>query len=343
MPMLDYEAYVGKRLNSPIYDDNGTLLIAEGTLLNEAHIDKLSNFRIRFEEIRTVEEVLPPPAALTFADKAKLAEQYLEEIDLAIRKTGIVPLDRIEERIVPFIQETSKQYNLFKVFAEFKDKTDFRYRQSLSVAVTATAFGRRIGLDDQELSLLTVASTLYDVGVSRLPSYLVNKTSRFEHHELEIMKQHPRLGYELLLESGADPRVALVALQHHEREDGSGYPDGLKGAEMDKLSKIVAIADAYIAMISDRPHREALSFFQVVEMMHEEIRLNRFDSVMGMTFLDSLVKTQVGCEVLLSDGRQGQIVLTDANYPTRPLVNLGQGRFIDLRTEQNVGIREVLG
>ncbi|MNN39831.1 Cyclic di-GMP phosphodiesterase response regulator RpfG [compost metagenome] len=85
------------------------------------------------------------------------------------------------------------------------------------------------------------------------------------------MKQHTVLGYDLLANSDVDPRIALVALQHHEREDGSGYPHGIKGDQIDRLSKIVGLADIYMAMTSERPHRPAYSFFEVINEIHEGI------------------------------------------------------------------------
>ncbi|MFD0676486.1 MULTISPECIES: HD-GYP domain-containing protein [unclassified Paenibacillus] len=94
-----------------------------------------------------------------------------------------------------------------------------------------------------------------------------------------------------------DHRVALVALQHHERDDGSGYPAKLKGNQMDRLSKIIALADVYLAMISERPHRPSFVFYQVINELYTNILQNRFDPVIGMTFLNRLMSSQVGSDV----------------------------------------------
>ncbi|WP_342564960.1 HD domain-containing phosphohydrolase [Paenibacillus sp. FSL R7-0345] len=360
MSLEAYDIFIGKKLTSNIYSTAGILLIAKDTVLLQNHIDKLANFRIK---LRVVEEAVedtggeqqqpeagdPPeperlrPSSIESRRQAKHTEKHLQEIDRLVRANGIVPIDDVEEKILPFIKDTAKRFNLFQVFSELKEQEDYRYKQSIGVAVIATSLGRRLGLDDEEMELLATAACVYDIGLVRLPSSLTAKPGRLEQHEFEIMKQHTVLGHELLSNSAVDPRIALVALQHHEREDGSGYPHGIKGDQIDRLSKIVTLADIYMAMISDRPHRPAVSFFEVINIIHEGIIHNRFDSFIGMTFLDSLLASQVGCAVHLSDGRTGTIVLTNANYPTRPLVALAYNEFLDLSKTSLVHIRDVIG
>lgn len=361
MSHVEYDFFIGKRLGSNIYGDNGILLISKDTVLLQSHIDKLANFKIRIGRIEeavaasleeqpehpetenTELESLLRPSSIESRKQAKRAELHLQEIDKLVLNNDVVPIDDVEEKILPFIKETAKKYNLFQVFSDLKDQGDFRYKQSIGVAVTATSLGRRLRLNEEEMELLAIAACVYDIGLVKLPSSLLNKQGRFEKHEYEIMKQHTVFGHELLLNSDADPRIALVALQHHEREDGSGYPHGIKGDQIDQLSKIVTLADTYMAMISDRPHRPALSFFEVINEIHKGIIHKRFDSFIGMTFLDSLLASQVGCEVHLSDGRKGKILLTNVNYPTRPLIGLDHNEFIDLSKINNIHIADVIG
>jgi HD-GYP domain-containing protein (c-di-GMP phosphodiesterase class II) len=357
MSIIEYDYFIGKRLANHIYADNGILLISKDTILRKNHIEKLANFKIQLgsveaavegyveeEAVRPEVPVLPRSAAAAESRaKVKRTEMHLQEIDKLVRNNGTVPMEEVEEKILPFIKDTAKRYNLFQVFSELKDQGDYRYKQSIGVAVIATSLGKWLKLDEEELSLLTIAACVYDIGTVKLPSSLMNKPGRFEKHEQEIMKQHTVLGYELLAGSDVDPRVALVALQHHEREDGSGYPHGLKGDQIDRLSKIVTLADIYMAMISDRPHRPAFTFFEVINEIHKGIIHNRFDSAIGMTFLDSLLANQVGCEVHLSDGRTGKILLTNVNYPTKPLVAIDDNEFIDLSKTNDLHIMDVIG
>jgi HD-GYP domain-containing protein (c-di-GMP phosphodiesterase class II) len=350
MSVKKYEELIGKRLVNDIFDTNGTLLIGEGTVLLDSHIENLANFQIKMEDIIAVPIDLPlpkRPASDSTAAAAKLkmkqASEHLSQIDHYVHHNGIVPIADVEEKVLPFIKEASERYNLFQVIFALKEQGDYRYKQIIGVAVLATTLGKRLGMKEEELALLMTAASLYDIGSITLPSALINKPEKYGVHDYAIMKQHTILGHKLLTESKVDPRIAVVALQHHEREDGSGYPTGVKSEEIDRFSKIVALADVYMAMISDRPYRPAFTFFEVIEQIHEQILHNKFDPVIGLTFLDLLITKQTGCDVLLSDNRRGKILLTNVNYPSKPLIVLEDQEFLDLSKTDGISIKEIVG
>lgn len=351
MPAKEYEELIGKQLIANIYDAKGTLLIGEGTILRASHIVKLANFKVKASDVEAIkvearqveQENGSGEKAADPREKARLAGEYLNHIDFFVHQNSVVPLEEVEEKVLPYIRETALRYNVFQVFSELKNQGDYRYKQILGVAVMATALGKRLQMEEEELALLSTAAILYDIGSVQLPSSLINKPARFDTHDYAIMKQHTVLGHELLTKSGVDPRIASVALQHHERENGSGYPNALKGDQISRLSKIVALADVYMALTSDRPHRPAFTFFDAVNEIHQQIIENRLDSVIGFTFLDLILSRQNGCDVILSDGRRGKILLTNVNHPTQPLIVLENSEFIDLSKTQDVRIKEVVG
>jgi HD-GYP domain-containing protein (c-di-GMP phosphodiesterase class II) len=145
-----------------------------------------------------------------------------------------------------------------------------------------------------------------------------------------------------LSESELDPRIALVALQHHERDDRSGYPEQLDRSEIHLFSKIVALADVYVAMTSDRPQRAALPFYRVINEIYMDIMQNRFDTKIGLTFLNLLMSAQVGSGVILSNGKTAKIVLIHANDPASPLISV-DSEFIDLSKNKLIQIIEIIG
>lgn len=349
----EYEELIGKRVQQNIYDVRGTLLIAQGTELRKSHILKLNNFNIRIEDIQIetpAGEQAEPEAEpgekfkpLVLKDMVKRTENYLRELDDHVKNGGVILIDKVEAELLPIINQSVKAHNLYELFTELKENGDYRYKQTIGAAMIATALGKRLRLDESELVLLTTAASLYDIGSLKLPASIANKPTKLNDQEYAIVKKHTTIGYELLKNSNVDPRVALVALQHHEREDGSGYPNGLKGKQIDRLSKIVALADVYMAMISDRPYRPAVLFFEVIEEIHQEIIRGRFDSMFGMTMLDMLLSAQIGCNVILTDGRIGKIMLTNVNYPTKPLIALNDYEFIDLTTDDSIHIKEITG
>ncbi|PYI57231.1 HD-GYP domain-containing protein [Paenibacillus flagellatus] len=300
-------------------------------------------------EGRAVEAGKPaaPPPRIASAhpeagELAKLADAKMREIEKLVLDTGKIPIEEVERSVLPAIREATQKRNIYKLFAELKAEGDFRFKHSIGVAFVASMLGRWLRLDENETARLTMGASLCDIGSVKLPSALVHKTTELQPHEYEILKQHTVIGYDLLKQSGVDERVALVALQHHEREDGSGYPARLKGPDIHPFAKIVALADVYLAMTSDRPQRPAMPFYQVIKELHGDIVRNRFDSAVGMTFLHRLMAAQVGSDIVLTDDRRGQIVLINANYPTSPLVSLG-GEFLDLSKTNDVKIKEIVG
>ncbi|GAA3402167.1 HD-GYP domain-containing protein [Paenibacillus hodogayensis] len=371
-----YEDLVGKKLLHNIVNTTGMMLIPENTVLTEAHVGKLEKFQIslfdivveELDEKKTFSDPAAEPiqavpersgagetapsgegktvtAVLARADAAEMMKRTdakMRDIEKLILNTGIIPLTEVEEHVLPDLMQTTQNQNVYKLFADLRAEEDYRFKHSIGVACMSAVLGRWLGMDETEVSTLATAASLCDIGTIKLPSSLVHKTSELLVHEQEIMKQHTILGYELLKQSGVEERVALVALQHHERGDGSGYPARLHGAEIDPFAKIVALADDYLMMATDRPNKPALPFYQIIRNLHEDIVSNRYDSVIGMTFLNRLMAAQVGSDVRLTDGRRGKIVLIYPNYPTRPLIALDDG-FIDLSKTDAVQVMDVIG
>lgn len=126
------------------------------------------------------------------------------------------------------------------------------------VAEIAVAIGRELGLDGKTLEGLRIGGYLHDVGKMRVPAEILAKPGRLTPSEYELIKEHPRAGYDVLKEVEFPWPVAQIALQHHERIDGSGYPQGLKGEQIMLEARIIAVADVVESMSSHRPYRPGL-------------------------------------------------------------------------------------
>lgn len=141
--------------------------------------------------------------------------------------------------------------------AEFRDPETGAHIQRM--AHYSALIAARMGLGEAEQDLLLQAAPMHDVGKIGIPDYILLKPGRLTHEEFEVMKNHARLGFELLrgsgslvLQAGAD-----IALSHHEKYDGSGYPRGLVGADIPLFGRIVAVADVFDALTSERPYKKA--------------------------------------------------------------------------------------
>jgi HD-GYP domain-containing protein (c-di-GMP phosphodiesterase class II) len=358
LQFTSFEDLVGKRLLHSVLNSKGMMLIPVDTILTKNHTEKLEKFNIDIYDIHVelVVEKIKDETALAESDTIGLTEAtsvgsggsvkqtnaLLQGIENVIKDTGQIPITEVENILLPTIMEATQSRNIYKLFSDLKSEGDFRFKHSIGVAYIAALLGRALKLDEKEISLLTIAASLCDIGSIKLPAALLHKASELEPDEYELMKQHTIIGRELLEKSDIDHRIALVAHQHHEREDGSGYPEKLTASQIDPFSKIVALADVYVAMTSERPQRLPLPFYEVINVLHNDIIQNRFDSRIGLTFLNLLMTAQVGSDVTLTNGKKGTIVLIYANDPARPLISI-EDQFIDLSKTNSVQIMEIVG
>jgi diguanylate cyclase (GGDEF)-like protein/PAS domain S-box-containing protein len=145
----------------------------------------------------------------------------------------------------------------------------------------AKKFGKRLELSKENIDKLLMLSLLHDIGKISVPEKILNKTGSLTEEEWQIVKAHPEAGYRILESIPRFSLIAEAALHHHERWDGSGYPNGLKGVEIPLLSRILSIVDSYDVMVSGRPYKEAMDKEEVIE---------EFKSCAGSQFDPELVK-----------------------------------------------------
>jgi putative two-component system response regulator len=185
------------------------------------------------------------------ADHARHLEVLVEERTAAIR-------EREKELIVRISRA-----------AEFRDPETGAHIQRMAHYSALTA--RSLGLSEQQCALILEAAPMHDVGKIGIPDYILLKPGRLTHDEFEIMKGHARLGYELLSGSGSAvlQAGAEIARSHHEKFDGSGYPAGLAGEAIPQFGRIVAVADVFDALTSDRPYKKAWSLDDAARFLRE--------------------------------------------------------------------------
>ncbi|AOZ97910.1 HD-GYP domain-containing protein [Butyrivibrio hungatei] len=139
-------------------------------------------------------------------------------------------------------------------------KDSYTQGHSLRVALYSTILGKECGLDDESLTLLHYSALMHDIGKIGMPDAVLRKPGKLSDEERKIIQTHPTIGYDILKTITLMPDMSLVARFHHERWDGTGYPDGLDGVDIPLYARIVSIADAFDAMTSERSYRKPLTF-----------------------------------------------------------------------------------
>lgn len=323
------KALVGNYLNKNIYNKLDVLLIPANTVLKNSHITLLisQNIALGIEDVNSVSSI-------------RLMKEAIQETKLAfetIKLNKAIPLSDIKKRITPLIAQLSLNPDLLSLISLMETKDEYTYKHSFAVAVISTMIGGWMGLDEEALEDLMISAFLHDVGKLQIPETLLNKTVPLTKDEFLELKRHPEYGYEMICRStGVSERLALAALQHHEREDGSGYPAGLKGSELGIGAKIVAVSDVFHAMISKRSYKEALPLFQVMrELAAGAYEL--YDPKVIHCFISKLMNALIGSRVLLSSGEEAKVILINIHDLLHPLVKKKQ-KFIDLSKEKGLEI-----
>lgn len=213
---------------------------------------------------------------------------------------------------------------------------DVTYVHSVNVALLSNMIGRIVypDISDEELKVLTLAGLLHDIGKMMVPDNIIQKKGRLTLPEYNLVKTHVLFGNNILKGiDNLDPRIAEVAMRHHERCDETGYPGGYKREQIEPFARIVAIADTYDAMTSDRAYRAAICPFDVIEMFERE-GIVKYDVEFLLPFLEKAVQAYMNTNVRLSTNQIGKVIMINKNEFSKPVVQVGD-EFYDLSKETN--------
>ena len=184
--------------------------------------------------------------------------------DARIPRAPISPEGRERATEVGRLARTAAEQALIQTLVPFPNH---RGQPSARIATMAVLLGRRLGLPDADLDRLRIAALLHDVGKLALPEEILEKPSALTSQEWQAIVQHPRIGQVILEQASAIKDAVPIVLHHHERFGGGGYPYGLRGQEIPLGARIVALADAYDAMVQDRPYKRAMSHADAIREM----------------------------------------------------------------------------
>lgn len=204
---------------------------------------------------------------------------------------------------------------------------DYTVEHCVDVSILMVALGHRLGCSGDELQQFAVGGLLHDVGKQRVPHEILQKPDKLTADEFEVMKRHPEWGYDLVTQmEGCSETVANVTLRHHERLNGSGYPMGLSGAEIDQASKVAGVADVFDALTSDRVYRRGMPTREALQLIFRT-KDTHFDEAVVGALIKLVGVYPIGTEVLLSSGERAVVVEPNPEDTTRPVVEITRDTF----------------
>jgi putative nucleotidyltransferase with HDIG domain len=336
------ECQPGMQMAETIFNEYGAIIVAENTVLDTHLKRKLEN--LGFLKIKVFED----SAELIITNDSEIFKaQYNENVqvvknllhDISVGKN--VNMDNVNNASDSIITQIKENRDIVGCINAIRNIDEYTYAHSVNVSLICMLIGKWLRFDLDRIRLLVQAGLLHDIGKGKVSLELINKLGVLTHDEYEEVKKHSLLGYRIL-ESNSDfnKEVCAGVLMHHEREDGSGYPLGIKGNQIHEFAKIIAVADIYDAMTSNRAYREKESPFEVFEMM-ENKTFGMLDTRVVRAFLENIAAYYIGDFVILSSGEIGEIIYINPRHISQPLVKSGD-RFIDLSVETKIRIKELI-
>ena len=253
----------------------------------------------------------------------------------------IINTNELIDRMAQLYASRNTIVELFDMIHQMHSLNDTVHAHCVNVALISRMIGRWLHLEQHELDILTCCGLFHDIGKLSIPNEVLNKPGKLTDEEFALIKSHPKTGYEMLRNQNIDNRIKQAALMHHERYDGSGYPNQLTRELLSDFSTIVAIADVYDAMTAARSYREPLCPFQVIEKFEQE-GFQKYHTKYIYVFLHNIASTYQSNRVMLNDGRVCKIVMLNQSTLSKPIVQFDDGACLDLSSQRGLYITKIL-
>ncbi len=310
----------GMMVAKNIYDKEGQILLSAGMPLKQSYIVKLKDVGIdeifimsEDDENTIFQDVINEQ---TRVKAKKLIQETMEKVSIG---QGL-ETEKILAMVEDLLDELLCQKDILLSLSEIRTVDEYTFGHSVNVCVLSVITGIILEYPREKLRILGVGALLHDIGKILIPLDILNKPGALTIEEYGIIKQHAKLGYEVLRKyPQVGEEAALIALTHHERYNGMGYPKGLKCEEIDDYSKIVAITDVYDAMTSDRVYKAKMKPHQAIEYLIS-MGNHQFDYEIVKKFTRHVASYPIGTMVMLNNGYKGIVSSIDKNFPHRPQI-----------------------
>ncbi|MGL4346099.1 MAG: HD-GYP domain-containing protein [Cellulosilyticaceae bacterium] len=325
----------------PIIDLNtGTIIVAAEQILTDHTISNLYHFNydkicVYVTSWNNVWNVSPE-----LIEKYEKHRQSLKQILDHITLGNLLDVDSVKNIAENIQVDFNANYTILACINMVRLADEYTYTHSINVALLAMLIGKWMQYDEETINQLVLAGLVHDVGKAKIPPEILHKPSKLNEIEFEVMKKHVIYGYEILEEvRKLHSDIIEGVLVHHEKMDGTGYPQGIKGEYINKLGKVLAVADIYDAMTSHRIYKEKQSPFDVMELMQNGV-FGKLDTEILLTFVTNMANYYIGVYVVLNTGEVGEVVFIHPHCVYRPIVRVGE-KYIDLYVQKHVKIIQI--
>lgn len=274
----------------------------------------------------------------------KAASRAINSVIDNVRNGEQLDVPQLEQVVDPLVDSVLRNADAMAWLMRIREKDEYVYQHSIGSSVWAVVFGRHLGFDKETLNAVGLGGMLMDIGKTKIPNELLRKAGPLTEDETLMLYKHVEYGLDILRESGNDDaRVEIMLATHHERHDGSGYPNGLKETHIPVLGRIAGIVDCYDAMVSKRPYAETQSTFSAMRQL-QKMGKDKFQKEMVDQFVQAVGMFPTGSLVELNTGEVAVVTKQNNYQRLRPEVMIvldrekqlcDDFRSIDLRMNTN--------
>lgn len=273
--------------------------------------------KVKYQDIIGLQEELPA-AREHYEQSTAAVKQVIQEL----LENGKLDFTTAKKAVKPLVESILRNRDAMAWLCLMRKKDELAYSHSVSCAVWVTILGRHLGLDRESLQTLSLGGMLHDIGKTNIPKELQEKSGTLTQEEHNIMQQHVLHGVQILEDTlNVHPEVISMVATHHERHNGSGYPNGLTGASIPVYGRIAAIADCFDGMTSISSYSKQMSTYECLRTFNQLSGVD-FQSEMVEQFIQAIGFFPTGTIVELSSGAVGVVMAQNTAFRLRPEIML---------------------
>ena len=339
----------GMRIDQNIIDGTGRALIAKGAYLDDFQIEYLRTKGIGGIYVSEGEpdadeldlqipqytRELIEKSRVPDRPKVQLSDTVKKQIGSSVQKLFADPnSETFSESSVNIANELTDSILRDDAVAielgMLNVSDEYTFRHSVDVAALSIMIGKTLGLPVEKIRELGISGLLHDVGKAKIPAEVLNKPGKLNDDEFALMKQHTLFGLQILKEKNTfNEPILMGVLQHHEKLNGRGYPQGMSGNAVSEYARIISVADIFDALIAKRVYKDPLAKAETLEMMMGMTQ--ELDRDVLQAFINTVILYPVDSYVTLSNGELAKVVENTPKYPLRPkVIGIKSGKLYNL-------------
>ncbi len=314
-----------------VFNLNGVLLLPKGTLFDDDLIQSLKSLGIDELYTETNDPMTDSVISafrnnmciddIVYENTKSHAYKQIKKVMMKFNLVGKANLDNISGIVEDIIDQLLSKKNIMLSLSGLRSIDNYTYEHSLNVCVLSLILGIDMSIDRSRLNILGTGAIMHDIGKAYISEDILKKPGKLTQEEYSEIKKHTEYGYQMLLNSDVSEEAAQIALNHHEKYDGTGYTKGLSGSDIPLFSRIVAITDVYDAMSNDRIYKRKSSPDYVYRELARQTG-KHFDSTVTEKFFQHLCLYPVGTGVILNTNHKGVVISQNMYLPESPVVRV---------------------